>query len=223
MKVFIIIPAYNEEKKIGQVILDLLKNSYKNIIVVDDGSTDNTYKICKNFDIVVLQHILNRGQGAALRTGTLFALEQGADYIVHFDADGQMQAKDIKRLLDVCHNYKFDVVLGSRFNNKKSIPILRRWLLLGARLFNMFFLGVNLQDPQSGFRVLTRDSALKLQIIYDRMAHCSQLLHDMYKYKLRVKEVPVEIKYTKYSLQKGQGFFDSFKIIRDMLVNKMFD
>ena len=87
--VWIVIPAYNEEKNISGVISQL-KEVTANIVVVDDCSSDNTAEIVKNLGVNLVSHLINRGQGAALQTGTEFALRQGAEIIVHFDGDGQM-------------------------------------------------------------------------------------------------------------------------------------
>lgn len=101
MKVFIVIPTYNNTDKIGEVITDLINHGYgENIVVVDDGSCDNVMKVLRSFpQVKLLRHIINRGQGAALETGNKYALQAGAEVIVHFDADGQMQAGDIVKLI----------------------------------------------------------------------------------------------------------------------------
>lgn len=222
MKVYIIIPAYNESQTLPNVIRELLDFGYENIVVVDDGSKDNTYKLIRDFNIHTLQHIINRGQGAALKTGTNYALMQGADIIVHFDADGQMRVQDIETLVKPLIEEDYDIVMGSRFlGAPQNMPLKRKVLLKGAKTFNKVFLGINMQDPQSGFRALSRESAKTIKIKHDRMAHCSQILQDIIKKDLKVKEVPVTINYTEYSLQKGQKSTDALKIVLDLFLRKI--
>lgn len=224
MRVFIIIPAYNEEQKIASVILSLRDANYERIVVIDDGSSDQTARLALEAGATVFSHCVNRGQGASLRSGTEYALSNMAEVIVHFDADGQMRVEDIARLVKILIDERLDVVLGSRFSGIDSnIPRTRRLVLFGARWFNRIFLGIRVMDPSSGFRVLTRNAASRLVIKHDRMAHCSQLLADMFSLKLRVKEMPVEIKYTDYSLKKGQRGFHGFRIIWDLLFRKLWD
>lgn len=221
MKIFVIIPAFNESSQIGFVIDDLLLNGFENIVVVDDGSIDNICEIIldKYKNVFLLKHIVNRGQGASLATGVSFALNNNADIIVHFDADGQMQAQDINKLVEVLQRGEADVVVGSRFQNSQ-IPFLRKILLIGARLFNRYFMKIKVTDTTSGFRVMTSDVAKIIEIKHDRMAHCSQIMQDIHKKNLKVKEVPVNIKYTEYSLKKGQNFFDAFKVLWEIILGK---
>jgi len=223
MNVFIIIPAYNEEKTIEKVLNEVV-SFYRNVIVIDDGSTDNTLKILEHIpDIVVCKHIVNRGQGAALATGTRKALRMGADVIVHFDADGQMQAEDIKKVTDPVINDNYDVAIGSRFMDIKSnIPKVRKLLLYFAKHFNKIFLGIpdDIKDTTSGFRALSRKAALEIEITQDRMAHCSEILKEIFRKKLKAAEVPVKIEYTKYSLQKGQKASNAFQIVWSLFISK---
>ncbi|HBH46390.1 MAG: hypothetical protein A2445_04820 [Candidatus Jacksonbacteria bacterium RIFOXYC2_FULL_44_29] len=114
MKIYTIIPAYNESSTIESVIRDVHEYCHE-IVVVDDGSTDNTTKLAAQAGAVVLHHIVNRGQGAALQTGISYALRQGAEAIVTFDADGQHRAEDINVLIKPIQEKRLDVVLGSRF------------------------------------------------------------------------------------------------------------
>jgi glycosyltransferase involved in cell wall biosynthesis len=116
-KVLIVIAAYNEERAISDVIAALKKEGYKGneIIVVDDGSKDNTAEKAKRSGATVLKHAINRGQGAALRTGMDYAIMNHADIIVHFDADGQHNPKEIKDVILPIIKKEADVVLGSRF------------------------------------------------------------------------------------------------------------
>ncbi len=220
--VFIVIPAYNEAGMIESVLQKLLAANYFNIVVVDDCSRDQTADIVKKYPVFYLRHIINRGQGAALRTGTDFAVERAAEIIVHFDADGQMSVEDIGRFVESLNGGR-DVVLGSRFlanSGELTMPWHRKLLLSGAKIFNYLVLGVNYNDPQNGFRALSRQAAQKLTWKNDRMAHCSEILRLIKINKLSYQEIPVKINYSQYSLKKGQGFKDVWKIVWDLFINK---
>ena len=217
-KIFIIVPAYNEEKNINQVLSDLT-NNYNNIVVVDDCSTDQTANLVRKFPVTLLEHQINRGQGASLETGNQYALEHQADIIVHFDADGQYLVNEIEDLVKPIIHERYDVVLGSRFLEKKSkIPWFKKYVIhsIGG-IVNRVFFNIKLTDPQSGFRVLSANSAKKIKIEQDQMAHCSEILHKAFKYKLKIKEVSVTVIYNEF----GQNFFDGLKILRDLIFKKI--
>lgn len=221
--VYVVIPAYNEAKRIGPVIESLLEKNYKNIIIVDDYSVDETEEILKKYPVIYTKHLINRGQGAALRTGTNIALENNAEIIVHFDADGQMSVDDIISLIEPIKEKRVDVVLGSRFlstSKVENIPLQRKALLKLAKIFNKLFLGVNYSDPQAGFRILSNQAAEKLNWENDRMAHCSEILRLIKKEKLSYEEKPVNIIYTKETLEKGNNTMTAVKIVWDLFINK---
>jgi len=221
MKIFVIIAAYNEERKIAQVISSLQKEKYKNIVVVNDCSNDHTFKIAKNKKVHTLNHIINRGQGAALRTGIEYALKLGADVIITFDADGQHDAKEIKLLIDPIKKGKADIVLGSRFLKKSKIPFLKKIVLKGGVLFTRIFSCIKLTDTHNGFRALSKKAAEKNEIKQDRMAHASEIIDEIVKKKLKFVEVPVTIRYTEYSMKKGQSIFNSINIAAKMIIRKL--
>jgi glycosyltransferase involved in cell wall biosynthesis len=215
MKIACVIPAYNESKSIALVI-SKLRAFVNEIIVVDDASQDDTYNEAVKAGAIAVRHIINRGQGAALRTGTQLALDNGADIIIHFDADDQFQASDIPEMLKPIFSGRADAVLGSRFLGKKSnIPKFKEYLIMPlARFINRLFFNIHLSDPQSGFRVLSRESALKLKIENDGMAHCSEIIYRLFKNKDRVIEVPITVIYHEF----GQKLSGGFKIIRDIVI-----
>lgn len=218
MKIFIVIPAYNESKRIKSVIDDLLSNRFNNIVVVDDGSKDNTADIARAQGVKVVKHFINRGMGAALQTGNEYALQMNADIIVHFDADGQMQAKDISQIIAPISIGKADVVLGSRFlGGSSQIPFSKRFFILPvSRIINLIFTGIWLTDAHNGFRALSRQAAGQIVIRQDRMAHNSEIIEQTRKLKLRYQEISVNIVYHEY----GQSILGGIKIIRDLLIGK---
>ncbi len=223
MATFIVIAAYNEEHAIGAVVNGLKKAGYANILVVDDGSKDRTSDVAAQAGASVVQHVMNRGQGAALKTGIDFALAEGADIIVTFDADGQHQVSDLKHMIEPVAKGEVDVTLGSRFIAKGSnVPGMRKfWLQMGALLFRLLY-GVKLTDSHNGFRVLSRHAAETIEINADRMEHASEIIDQIGRHKLSYRELPVVIKYTDYSkAHSSQGMFPAFKIFFKTITHKL--
>ena len=215
---WIVIPAYNEGKKIKVVLKQLLKAGYKNIVVVDDGSTDDTYLQAK--DVTVLRHVINRGQGAALQTGIEYAQENGAKYIVTFDSDGQHDHNDIPLLLEHLKKGNYDIALGNRFE-KSKVPFFRKVVIKGGVIVVRLMYGIKLGDVHNGFRIFSHKVLDKLKITQDRMEHASEILENIAKHKLKYVEVPVNIVYTDYSLSKGQSSLNAIKIFFKMLFKKL--
>jgi len=220
-KIFIIIPAYNEESSIGKVVNDVAKHATK-VIVVDDGSTDQTADNVKNRKAVVIKHMCNLGQGAALQTGFDYAKYKNADVAVTFDADGQQNPADIPKLIKKLNEMNADVVLGSRFlGNTKNIPFTKYITLKIGILFTNILSNLNLTDTHNGFRVFTKAAIVKIEIKHNRMAHASEIIEEIRKNKLKYIEAPVNINYNKYSMQKGQSISNSINILIDLLFNKL--
>ena len=157
MTIWIVIPAYNEEKQIGRVIAGLFEHGWHNVVVVDDNSSDNTIVVARKSGALVVHHVLNRGQGAALRTGDELALAMGADVIVHFDGDEQFDPGDVKGAVDYLQEKGLGAVLGSKMlDNRSQIPWLKKLLIIPiSRVINLMLTGAWLSDAHNGFRVLT--------------------------------------------------------------------
>jgi len=223
-KVYIILPAYNEARIIGSLIEEVrtLYPSF-HVVVVDDCSRDTTADQAKRAGADVIRHSINLGQGAAVKTGITYALREGAEYLVNIDADGQHSAAEIPILLAPLFDGRADIVLGSRFLAPKSnVPPIRRIVLKAGILFTWFFSGIHLSDTHNGFRAQTRNAAQKIIINENRMAHASEILHEIVRHALRFCEVPVTVRYTQYSKQRGQRSTNALHIVRRLLWRKMF-
>jgi glycosyltransferase involved in cell wall biosynthesis len=223
-QVWIIIPAHNEERMVGQVLSDLLRYAYR-ILVVDDGSTDQTMQTALQYPVTVLRHVTNLGQGAALQTGIRFALSfPETRLIVTFDADGQHHASDLPKLIETCLAGQYDVVLGSRFMEKGqalNMPAAKRMILKLAVWFTRVNTGLRLSDTHNGLRVMTVEAARHIQITQNGMAHASEILAQIAAKKMRFCEVPVTISYSDYSMQKGQSILNIINILWDMWIGYM--
>ncbi len=222
--VFIIVPAYNESKGVIEPVITELLNQHYTVVIVDDGSDTKQQIYCRHNLVHILRHKINLGQGAALQTGTLFALQHAAKYLVHFDADGQHLVSDIPTLLSPLLNNSTDIVFGSRFLRTSSgIPKNKKLLLRFARYINYLFTGILLTDAHNGLRALTVQAASKMQLTENRMAHASEILFLVKKHKFRFTEVPVQIRYTDYSKRKGQSPWNGIRIFFDLLLHKLFE
>ena len=221
MKVVAVIPARNESSRICRV-LEEARPFTQNIIVVDDGSHDRTSDVAREAGAVVLRHQINRGQGAALKTGTLAALRHGADVIVHLDADGQHDPTAIPALIEPLQSGRADIVFGSRFLGlqPEDMPSWRRVLLHGGLVFNRLALGIprRITDPQSGIRAMTANAAWRIPFSQDRMAHASEILRLVTRSTLRWTEVPVRVRYSAEVLAKGQRSADALSIVWELLL-----
>jgi len=219
----VVIAAYNEAPAIGRVLSELCQSPYR-VVVVDDGSTDGTLKEACAFPVTILHHAVNLGQGAALQTGISFALQDPKlQTIVTFDADGQHDPADIARL-DAALRQGFDVALGSRFiqgGQAQNMPYQKRLALRLAILVTKWLTGLPLTDTHNGLRAFNRQAAARLHINQNGMAHASEILAQVAAFKLRYCEVPVTIRYTNYSIHKGQSLLNSINILWDILGGKI--
>jgi glycosyltransferase involved in cell wall biosynthesis len=217
----IVIAAYNESRMIGAVVAELRAAGYP-VIVVDDGSRDGTAAAAAGAGAIVVRHPVNLGQGAALQTGIEFALEQGAETIVTFDADGQHRVADIPALCDALAKNQADFALGSRaLGASLNAPLSRRILLKLATWFTRLSTGMRVTDTHNGLRAMTRDGAHALKLRQNRMAHASELLQQIADSRLRYIEVPVTIQYSAYSLAKGQSLGDALTILIDLIARRV--
>jgi len=194
MRIITIIPAYNEEDAIGNVVNGV--NKYSDILVVDDGSTDETSFLAVNAGAKIVKHAKNMGKGAAIKTGLEYALDNDYDLMILLDGDGQHNPQCIPRLLDGMNGV--DVLIGSRFLDNTSLN-----MLLHRRLSNIitthlirFVTGYNLTDSQCGFRVISKKAApLFINIPYNDYVYESEVLCKASENNLVVVEVPIECIY----------------------------
>jgi len=221
--VAVIMPAYNEAKKICSVISALKKSGYHNIIVVNDGSTDATSTLAEKSGAIVVSHSINRGLGGALGTGISAALKfTSAQVFVTFDSDGQHDVSDIKKVVEPIFSGEADAVIGSRLINPEGMPLIRRFGNWQLNIITFLLFGKMVTDSQSGLRAFSRDAASKMRIQTNTMEVSSEIISLISENHLRLREVPIKAIYSKYSLSKGQTNLNGFKIAFKLFVEWLF-
>lgn len=218
--IFIVIPAFNEEKVIADVINEIKNAGHVRVIVVDDGSTDSTFNKAKNAGAFTYRHKINRGKGAAVKTGIEASKLMGADIAVTMDGDGQHNPADIKKMVEKI-NQGYDVVLGTRLRNRERMPKMRVFYNYLGNLLTWYLHGLWVTDSQSGFRAYSRKALYLIDTKSDRYEYDSEIIREIYRNKLRFNEVPIEVRYTEYSMSKAekQGFLNGLKTVYRMIWN----
>lgn len=208
MKVLIAIPAFNESKTISDVLNTLPKSlphvTQLDKLVIDDGSTDDTAQKAHRSGAIVATHVLNRGAGAATKTGMDYARENGYDLLITFDADSQHSPYDIPKLIQPIVEGRAELVIGSRLKKRQPMPTDRLIINWIANLITLSLFGVFSTDSQSGLRAFSKEAISLIDIKSDRMEFSSEILLEAKRHNLRIIEVPVRAIYTDYSKGKGQ-------------------
>jgi glycosyltransferase involved in cell wall biosynthesis len=196
LKVIAGMPAFNEEKFIAKTIVGVQK-FVDHVLVVDDGSTDATREIAQNLGAIVVSHPKNRGYGATIRSIFEKARELQADALVIIDSDGQHDPKDVELLVERLKEDDIDIVIGSRFvgRRERKIPAYR---IFGMKILDRFtrFAGADSNtDSQSGFRAYNKKAINSIRISGDGMSVGSEILIQAAKNKLKMAEIPIEVRY----------------------------
>lgn len=209
---------YNEASVVGTVIRGLRKE-FPYVVCVDDGSTDGSQAVAREAGAIVVQHPVNLGQGASLQTGIEYVLgDPELDCIVTFDADGQHRVVDALLMAGRIKSGEAEIVLGSRFLDKRTkMSVAKRLVLRTAALQSRMATGMALTDAHNGLRALSPKVAKGIHLTQNRMAHASELVHQIAELKPKWVEQPVEIIYTDYSKAKGQSLLNSVNILADLL------
>lgn len=206
MKLLVIIPAFNEASVIGSVIQSARKSlPSASILIVDDGSQDDTYAVSQKHGVMVVRHILNRGLGGAITTGLSFAKLHGYEIAITLDADGQHDPQDALPMIDLITQHNYDIVIGTRLaKGARHMPSDRRVLNWLANTLTYVLFGVRTTDSQSGFRAFNRKAIESISLKTERMEVSSEVFAEIKRLKLRFAEVPITVIYTHYSRSKGQ-------------------
>ncbi len=220
--VTVVVPALNEEMRVGKVVSDL-RERFGRVVVVDDGSVDGTATLARAAGAEVVSHPSNLGQGAALQTGFAYALrDPDMSFVVTFDSDGQHRVEDALSLLETARRTGVDVVLGSRFLAPgAAMPGSRRLVLKAGIAFTRATTRLPVTDTHNGLRVLNRRALEKIDLTLSNMAHASQLLGLIAKHDLTWTEEPVVIDYADPTRRAGQSNVNALNIVFDLALERL--
>ena len=216
-KIWAIIPAYNEEKSIADIIKKTRKH-VDNVIVVDDGSKDKTNSLSEKTGAIVLRHLINLGKGATLKTGCDYAVKKGAKFIIALDADAQHNPDDIPRFIEKLK--KYDIVFSYRKTSSKMPIVLRfgNWFISNVV---KFLYKISINDTQCGFRAFSREAYKKIRWNSSNYSMESEMISRAGKQNLKYVQIPIETIYSdKY---KGTTIIDGIKIVFNMIWWKLFN
>ncbi len=215
MKNYVIIPAYNEENHIAKVI-NKVKNYTNYVVVVDDGSSDNTSKIAQESGVKVIKHRINLGKGATLKTGCDFAYSQRADNIVVIDADGQHDPKEIPLFLEKLKDN--EIVFGYRKQSKEMPFVLKfgNWFI-NQTLSKSY--GIKVRDSQSGFRAFKTAAYKKIRWNSSDYYMETEMIIKSGKRKLKYTQLPIETIYS--DNYKGTTIIDGVKIVLKLVSGRL--
>ncbi len=236
MRVAVLMPVYGERERLGPTLRALREAAEPlggvTVFLVDDGSEPPLDEAeiparSGSFRVVLGRHAVNLGQGAALETARQLALRAApAEVYATMDSDGQHRASDLAALC-LAIDRGADVALGDRFSGQSNVPPFRRVVLRVARLVERLLTGLALSDAHNGFRAFSRRALEHLAIKENRMAHATELTYRISRAQkvesLRVVEVPVSIRYTEATLDKGQSSLGAFTILRDLFHRYLFE
>jgi glycosyltransferase involved in cell wall biosynthesis len=220
MQPWVIIPVYNEQDVVADVIQELKKAGYHNLLVVDDGSRDNSRDAAEAAGAVAIRHAINRGKGAAVKTGVEACKVLDAEAVVTMDGDGQHNPADIRNLLLFLER-GYDVVLGVRSFGSKEIPLYKTWANYVGNLITWIAYGLWVRDSQSGFRAYSRRAIDLIETRTDRYEYDSEVIRELKRHRLRFIEVPIKVRYTDYSQKKAhrQNLTNGIKTVIKMLMS----
>lgn len=217
MKLIIYMPALNEEEGIGSVIEDLPKRIEGiediKVLVVDDGSTDNTAEIAREHGADVVSHNVNKGVGKAFQTAVQYALENNADILVSIDADRQFNNKQIPDIIQPILKEKADMVTGNRFENgtPDNMPKTKYWGNTQMSRLISLISGQKFRDVSCGFRAYNREALMRLNL-FGAFTYTQETILDMVYKGLRVVEYPVDVTYFKARKSRVAGSIINYTV-----------
>tara|TARA_B100000401_G_C52806988_1_gene721598 strand:- start:748 stop:1425 length:678 start_codon:yes stop_codon:yes gene_type:complete len=216
--IYVIVPAFNEQNVIKDIINNLLKN-FSNVIVINDGSNDKTLEIINDLDIKILSHEINLGVGAAVQTGFDYVSDiPDAKAVITFDADGQHLVDDAVAMAKEILICDEGIIFGTRFpKHSKNIPKVKRIVLKLIAKITDLVTGVTLSDAHNGLKAYKVSTIKELELQFSSYSYESELITQVAKKKIDYKEMSTDIKYTSYSIKKGQKLLNGLLIIEDLL------
>lgn len=220
--VVFLIPCFNDVQLLEQVLHTLPPEAYK--LIIDDGSSTSVAQkltVINNDKLIVIRHIINLGQGAAIETGFQYLRERWdalrASFVVTFDADGQHRIEDVRHMLKQIRQGNIDLILGSRFlalgYKHFSGGFLKYLILRYSAFISRFTIGLPLTDRHNGLRILTREAVNSIRVTQNGYGHADEILREIQRHKLRYVESQVTIDYPKFTSARGQSLLNAFNIV----------
>lgn len=226
IKFALVIPAYNEGRVIRNVV-ENLRTTFKNsnydtqVVVVDDGSSDNTAEQARLGGAHVIRHILNMGAGGATATGLSYAHQKNFEIAATSDADGQHDPNDVLKGVTLLAESGVDLLIGSRLIDSRGMSRVKRIGNRGLSFITWLLFGVKVTDSQSGLRIFSRRSLEKLKWKSSRYEFCSEMLWRAKQLGLKIDEYPIKAIYTEYSTSRsgiaGQSNWNGINILKSLL------
>ncbi|HEY5695456.1 MAG TPA: glycosyltransferase family 2 protein [Candidatus Saccharimonadales bacterium] len=232
IRVCIILPAWNEEVVIGKIVSKALKaleaSSYSGeVVVINDGSKDNTGTIARKSGAKVIDHVLNTGAGGAVATGLSYAEQNGFDIGATMDADGQHDIDDVLHGIDELTKRGVDLLIGSRLIDSKGMSRVKVIGNKGLSFITYLLFGVNSTDSQSGLRIFSRQALERLRWKTSGYEFCSEMLWRAKQIGLKMGEYPIKAIYTDYSTSSmrvsGQNNWNGINIIKSLLKRRILE
>lgn len=228
LKVCVVIPAYNEGSVIKDVVEDVLSSLNQTtmlyeVIVVNDGSKDDTSMKARSGGAKVIDHILNSGAGGATATGLSYANQNGFDFAVTMDADGQHLSKDVIKGLHVAKDSNIDLLIGSRLIDTKGMSKVKIFGNKGLSTITKILFGVDVTDSQSGLRVFSKKALENLRWKTSGYEFCSEMLWRAKQLNLNISEYPIKAIYTDYSKAKGQNNWNAINIVKSLVKRRIIE
>lgn len=220
-RVCVVIPAYNEATVISEVVKSARevflksKKAYDiDIVVVNDGSKDETANEAKKGGAIVINHILNSGAGSATLTGLAYARQHNYDIAATMDADGQHAPDDVLEGIKSIDQGNADLLIGSRLIDSRGMSKIKVLGNKGLSLFTYLLFGINVTDSQSGLRIFSKRAIDGLQWKSTGYEFCSEMIWRAKQARMSISEYPIKAIYTDYSRAKGQNNWNAINIVK---------
>lgn len=216
-KICAVIPAYNESSHIAAVIRGV-KQFLGDVIVVIDGSTDNTAEVARSAGATTITHAENCGAGAATMTGLTAAKRLGFEGVITIDADGQHSSADIPRLIEAAQSEHADLVIANRFGRKNRIPLIRRIANAVGNIVTFLVTGIYLPDTQCGFKFFDKRALNEVHLKMSGFEFCTEVIREAARHRWKIASMPTKVVYSEYTMAKGQSFASGLKTAAKILL-----
>lgn len=226
-RVCVIIPAFNEATVIAEVIatadkvFSKAKNYQIDMVVVNDGSKDNTSEKAKKAGAIVINHILNSGAGGATQTGLAYARKHNYDIAATMDADGQHAPEDVLEGIKQLDKQQADLLIGSRLINSEGMSKTKVLGNKGLSLITKLLFGINVTDSQSGLRIYSKNALENLNWKSTGYEFCSEMIWRAKQEGMTIAEYPIQAIYTDYSRSKGQNNWNAINIVKRLFKQRL--